>query len=561
MPISSNRTIRLMQNGGTAGSSRSFLVVLLLCSFLLITDVTAEMLPRGFSHVHITLTGDGIVRGGLFLPAFRVSGVAYALYLGPDIFVSFDTAVPLGEVLQCGELAGARFEKTVRWTNGVYHFKAPTPSLEVARRLAACPGVRWVESDFYRQFQRRVYRPDDPFFPNQWYLENTGQAGVAGNDARVAAAWNFLEEKKLEPGRGVTVGIIDDGFDIAHADLRGLFLQGTDLSDGDDLPMIGPDDVHGTAVAGILGARWMNGIGIAGVCPECRVVPVRVSSDLINGTTEIDAFTYLLDRGVDIISNSWGPTDHGGPMDMSETLKEIFVMAVSEGRNGKGTVILFAAGNGNEDISAPESFDGFAANPWVIAVGAVNASGRKTLYSDWGKDLDLMAPSCDTDLDAFEDPFDLSMTRDGVWTTDNTGFDGYSAGDYTAGFCGTSAAAPLAAGIVGLLLSASPDLSWQDVYDILTTTADKVSLRDARYDENGFSLRYGYGRVNALAALEKACEMFECPGRQPVAEDPVESPEPDALFVEEMGTLSDDDEPLAGEGPREASAACAFLVL
>ncbi len=551
---------RFRLNGGTSGSSRSFFAAM---AFLLLffTAVSAETLPRGTSDMSIVLTGGGIVRQGIFLPAFHALGARDELYLGPDIFASFDADLSSDGIVRCAMSAGVRLVKRVRWTEAVYHFSSSRPSLDVARRLADCPGIRWVESDFYRPFERRGYRPADPFFPNQWYLENIGQTGIAENDARIAAAWEFLFEKGLIPGQGVAVGIIDDGFDLAHRDLADAFLQGIDLADGDDIPMIGPYDLHGTAVAGLLGARWNNGIGIAGVCPHCLVVPVRVSSDLINGATEIEAFTYLLDRGVDIISNSWGPSDHGGPMELSETLKEIFATAAAKGRNGKGTIILFAAGNGNEDISSPESFDGFAANPWVIAIGAVNASGVKTLYSDWGKDLDLMAPSCDTDLDDFEDPFDIAMIRDGIWTTDNTGFDGYDAGDYTPGFCGTSAATPIAAGVVGLLLSASPDLSWQEVYDILTTTADKVSPRDARYDENGFSLRYGYGRINAIAAIEKACDLFSCPGRQPVAEEPIEPLEPDALFVEAMGTLSDDDTPLAGEGPSESSGGCALMAL
>jgi len=511
-----------------------------------------EMLPRGHRLIEVSFTGEGIIHRGISLPALRLKGLSYITYLGPDIFVSFDPSVSPDEAKRCAERVGASFVGHVRRTAAVYRFTTKRPSLSAAWLTSECPGVQWVESDIYRPIQWRGYHPNDPLFPNQWYLENSGQTGIAGNDARVAEAWQFLLDRGINPGQGVKVGIIDDGFDLAHRDLAGAFLEGIDLYDGDVLPMIGPDDLHGTAVAGVLAARWNNSIGVAGACPACFVVPVRVSSSIINGVTEIEAFNYLLDRGVDIISNSWGPTDRGGPMDMSETLKEIFATAVSEGREGKGTIILFAAGNGNEDISAPETFDGFAANPWVIAVGAVNASGVKTLYSDYGKDLDIVAPSCDTDLDDYEDPFDILMIRDGIWTTDNTGFGGYDAGDYTPGFCGTSSATPLAAGIVGLLLSAAPDLSWHDVYSLLTTTADKVSPRDALYDEEGFSPRYGYGRINALAVLEAACLTYSCAGRQPLAEEPIDPLTVEGDFVGDMSTVSDEDTPLVAQEPHRS---------
>jgi subtilisin family serine protease len=241
---------------------------------------------------------------------------------------------------------------------------------------------------------------------------------------------------------------------------------------------------------------------------------------------------------------------------MSAPLKEIVEYAATKERGGKGVVILFAAGNGNEDISDPRTLDGFAANPWVFAVGAVNASGVKAMYSDFGIDLDILAPSCDIDLDDYADPFDMEKIRDGIWTTDNTGFDGYAAGDHTPGFCGTSSATPLAAGIVGLMLAADPELTRDDIYAIITGTADKVSPGDARYDQNGFSLRYGYGRVNALAAVTAVC-ADGCPGAAPVDEDPVASPEAEVDFVENMNTVTDDDGPLASAGP---SSGCALIL-
>jgi subtilisin family serine protease len=142
-------------------------------------------------------------------------------------------------------------------------------------------------------------------------------------------------------------------------------------------------------------------------------------------------------------------------------------------------------------------------------VGAVNREGFRTFYSDFGKDLDIVAPSCDIDPDAYYDTHVTYKYKDGIPTTDIRGIIGYRVGDYAPLFCGTSAATPLVASIVALIFSANYDLTLTEVREIIHTTADKVSPDDALYDENEFSVYYGYGRINALKAVERACE-FGC---------------------------------------------------
>jgi len=548
--------------GGAFGPSLSFWADIVLLLFLIFPSILrAETLMRGGRPVDIAFTGGGVVRGGDFLPAFRMPAVSYDLYLSREVFVSFGPDMTVAEKREIAAHAGGELVRPVARTEGFWLVSLPYPSIGLVDRIADMPGVRRVEPDTYRPMAWRADDPDDPLFPHQWHLENRGQVGRTGEDAKVAAAWRYLYDAGLEPGRGIRVGVIDDGFDLAHTDLAGAFLAGIDLFDGDDLPMIGQGDLHGTAVAGVLAARVGNGIGVAGACGGCLVIPVRVSAELINGVTEIDAFNYLLDREVDIISNSWGPADHGGPMDMSEPLKEIIAWAAVHGRGGRGVTILFAAGNGNEDISDPHSFDGYAANPWVVAVGAVNASGVRTVYSDWGRDLDILAPSCDTDLEGYADPFDPYKIRDGIWTTDNTGFSGYAPGDHTATFCGTSSAAPLAAGVAALLLSAAPSLTREELYGLLTGTADKVSPRDARYDGTGFSERYGFGRIDALAAIEELCAQKACEGAPADTEEPIEPLGPEVDFVENLNTVSDEDLPLVTERPVTTGGGCSFTAL
>ena len=98
------------------------------------------------------------------------------------------------------------------------------------------------------------YRSNDPFFENQWHLLNTGQRGIAGNDAKVAAAWEYLESLGIEPGKGVKIGIIDDAFDLHHPDMEGKYLKGLDLVDGDDYPYADDNEPHGTCVTGVIAA-------------------------------------------------------------------------------------------------------------------------------------------------------------------------------------------------------------------------------------------------------------------------------------------------------------------
>ena len=375
------------------------------------------------------------------------------------------------------------------------------------------------------------YRSSDPFFENQWHLLNTGQRGTAGNDAKVAAAWEYLENLGIRPGSGVKIGIIDDAFDLHHPDMEGKYLKGLDLVDGDDYPYADENEPHGTCVTGVIAAVKDNNLGVAGACPECKIVPVRSGDMLGDGENMAKAFNFVLDQGVQIISNSWGPADNGGGEDMPEVIKEIVKYAREKERNGLGVVIFFAAGNGNEDISDEKSFDGYAANENVIAVGAVNAYGKRSNYSDFGKDLDIMAPSSDVDGDYVWNPFAIDTIKDGIWTIDARSYYGYSQSDYTGTFGGTSSASPLAAAVAGLMISAYPELSRDELYEIITKTADKIAPGDADYDENGFSEKYGYGRINALAAVTMLCERHDCKGGLPeIAE---ETYEPEELVPEQ----------------------------
>jgi len=388
---------------------------------------------------------------------------------------------------------------------------------------------------------KMTYRSVDPFLKFQWHLENTGQVGTVGEDASVVKAWEKIKELGLDPGIGVKIGVIDDAFDLHHPDMEGKYLYGLDLADDDDYPYAENNEPHGTCVTGVIAAVKDNGLGVSGACPQCVIVPVRASDKL--GTLEnmLKAFNFLLDSGVHVISNSWGPADGGGGVDLPEPLAELFEYARNKERDGKGVTILFAAGNGNENISDPQTRDGFSANKDVIAIGAVNADGLRSAYSDFGEDLDLVSPSSDVDAGYVWDPYAVDNYKHGIWTIDARSWYGYSQMDYSSSFGGTSSATPLAAGIIGLLISIYPDITVDEIQDIVTMSADKVSPLDADYDENGFSIYYGYGRINARKAVELLCEEKECTGGlDPVDEDTYPSGPLDNDFISDELESGDD---------------------
>ena len=172
--------------------------------------------------------------------------------------------------------------------------------------------------------------------------------------------------------------------------------------------------------------------------------------------------------------------------------------------------MLFAAGNGNESVDN----DGYASYENVIAVGACNDRGKKSVYSDFGKAVWCVFPSDDNASEALNHPAPLTP---GIWTTDRTGREGYNAGEmngegasgnYTHKFGGTSSACPGAAGVAALVLAANPELTWRDVREILARSCDKIDQEGGNYDEAGHSHKYGYGRLNARAAVDLAANFL-----------------------------------------------------
>ncbi len=361
----------------------------------------------------------------------------------------------------------------------------------------------------------------DPLYVDQWHLKNTGQAGgVAGQDLNVEPAW------VTNKGAGVRVAVVDDGLEIAHEDLATNVAandQNYNYVTGSNDPTNLASDTtsgHGTAVAGIIAARDSNGLGVSGVAPRATLVGYNLLQSSIS-SNEADAMTRNA-ASVSVSSNSWGAADGTGALEASSSLwKTAITAGLTSGRGGKGTVYMWAAGNGGtvNPSYCPygcdnSNYDGRANYRGVMAVAAVNDQGTKSSYSELGANLWISAPGgefCSTHT---------------ITTTDRTGNVGenppnpatgyadYVNTNYTRCMNGTSSATPGAAGVVALMLAANPTLSWRDVRLILAQSARKndpgtgTPVSTTGWFNNGagyhFNHKYGFGVADAAAAVALA---------------------------------------------------------
>lgn len=358
----------------------------------------------------------------------------------------------------------------------------------------------------------KPFIPTDPLFPLQWHLLNTGNTtgSVAGHDINVTTVWPDYT------GKGVLVGVQDDGIESDHPDLVANFRADLAWDIALDQPggeVKRSEDAHGVSVSGLIASTANNGIGGVGVAWGASFTMYRLDLDGLPPTELAAAFERgarrQIDDGVQISSNSWGP-GVALNQDMLMRYHAVGRLMAEEGRDGLGIVTLFAGGNDRE-VGMNTNYDPTDNSPWVIVVAASHQNGQITSYSTPGASILITAPGSGSVADP-----PSSMV-----TTDRQGMEGYNktpgaAGDYVGWFNGTSAATPVAAGVVALMLEANAGLGYRDVQEILAYSAKRASLlgtdADQAYngsrDWNGGAMLashdFGFGNIDAHAAVRLA---------------------------------------------------------
>lgn len=380
--------------------------------------------------------------------------------------------------------------------------------IKVAYYLEMCSLVHSAHADMDSILKEYgLQEPNEHLFKYQWHLKNRGvipNSNPVHNinpnaEAKVFDAWNRLGNKGSSD---ITIAVIDMGFDLQHPDLNSNIVDAFDV--WNNAPFSEPKTFrdHGTPCAGIALARE-NGFGTVGVAPNSKFMPLSGLGYSIRDTEVM--FNHCFDKGADIVSCSWGSIKPEHELDSEK--ENVIRKLAKQGRGGKGAVVLFAAGNENQEVT-----NVYGRHPDVICVGASTSQDVHAYYSNRGFEIDVVAPSNgDWPLIAPKCSWDS-----GHW------FDGNNIDSQYKHFGGTSAATPLVAGVCALMLSANPSLTAKEVKDILILTADKIG-HSSDY-VNGHSRRYGYGRVNADKAVAESIRRLDAGGgSQPAVEPDVVS--------------------------------------
>ena len=490
-------------------------------------------LPRAYSRSLATLRTERIdlaVPDAESSPVFYLKGVPrdkWSRRFGTkSVLVFLNPGQTSEQVRQASGAASVR-ETSVQ---GVVVLKFPTAfhAVEATKRLAG-QGIQ--NRPLLRQYmQKMAALPRDQFFLEHWHLINTGQRnGVAGIDINVLPAWDF------GLGNGVTIAIVDDCLQTLHPDLTEncppvATKLHHDFNDGDDdpKPIVANGDFHGTSVAGLAAARQNNGspdpitgslLGVSGVAPAARLLGLRLIAGAFGDEDVADALTWAPGNTiVHVSNNSWGLPEVYGLGGFDVLAKAAQRDAAITGRDGKGQVTVFSAGNGRFS-SGNANYSSISNSRYILTVAALDSTGKFSSYSTPGAPVLVTAPGGGLGFFGAEQR---------CVSTDVTGIGGFNPGagdlpntDYTRQMNGTSAAAPITSGIVALMLEANPSLTWRDVKEILAGTASRIDgtspdwkirpsplqTGDAQFYNGGgfkFNHDYGSGLVDAFAAVTRA---------------------------------------------------------
>ncbi|NXQ59964.1 PCSK4 convertase, partial [Anthoscopus minutus] len=353
-------------------------------------------------------------------------------------------------------------------------------------RLTRDPQVLWFEQQTVKRRSKRGTGvvPTDPWFPKQWYMNNDVHP-----DLNILTAWS-----RGYTGMGVVLTVLDDGLEKDHPDLAANYdpLASYDFNSNDPDPQPRYDDGdknwHGTRCAGEVAAVANNGICGAGVAYNAKIGGVRMLDGSIMDIVEAQALS-LQPQYIHIYSASWGPEDDGRTVDGPGVLAAAaFHRGVTQGRGGLGSIFIWASGNGGTNYDNCNC-DGYSNSIYTVSVGSVLGDGHRPRYSE----------SCPAILTTTYSSRTTSKVQ--IVTTDLHH-------RCTDKHTGTSASAPLAAGMVALALEANPALTWRDLQHLIIRASKPAHLQAEDWAENGVGRRvshyYGYGLLDAGLLVQAA---------------------------------------------------------
>lgn len=342
----------------------------------------------------------------------------------------------------------------------------PGSTLETANTLFETGSFASSQPDFLSD---DLQCTNDPMFGSLWGLNNSANTNL---DINACQAWNLAQ------GAGVNVAVLDQGIFKTHTDLNTNIHPSSYNTETNTSPSQLFGD-HGTHCAGTIAAIKDNSIQVVGVAPKAKLMDV---SNSLAGTANsrikrADGINWAWQNGADIISNSWGSAVQ------YQVINDAIANALQNGRSGKGTIIVFATGNDYGAVAYPANI-----NANILAVGAMTSAGNRSAFSNYGSQLDVVAPGSGI----------LStVPNNGTGTKD-----------------GTSMATPHVAGVAALILSVNSCLTAKQVRDIIEQTAQKVRTDIYSYTTtpgkpNGtWNNEMGYGLVDAYAAIVKAKSIY-----------------------------------------------------
>ncbi len=413
--------------------------------------------------------------------------------------------------------------------SGIPFYSQITPPMTLT---ATSPKARGTLSNI------RISVSGDPLAQNAWHLINTGQknyatkGGTPGKDINIKDVFS-----RSIQGQGVRIAVIDEEVDTTHEDLMGNLLNNEHrnylyFSDQNSSGWRNPYDAmassHGTSVTGLIAAEAFNGIGLTGIAPLSKVAVFNFMNSNVNRTTAVMQ-DHISVPGFDIFNQSWGinfSTDKR-PFNIDATYRTLMRNAAID----NNTVIVRSAGN-NFEINIPSIADPNNNTPFTLNTAALDAYGKVSSYSSAGSNLWIATPGgsktesgeptiISTDISSC----DYGKAKSTATSSFDKGLTSTNSNcDYTSKFNGTSAAAPIASGVVALIKSANPNLNWREIKHILATTAKPpVYVKrtpngyinpPAGIDANpspatnkaGYTFHndFGFGTIDAKAAVDMA---------------------------------------------------------